>query len=93
MHTLLFMSRRGREQNIGVVFSRSGGQDREQLSPWKLENIYSLCINILQDWELRVVGVQQYDSGQYQCQATSHPPSFIAATVSVVGELALVSTM
>ena len=42
---------------------------------------------------LRVVGVQQYDSGEYQCQATSHPPSFIAATVSVVGELALVSTM
>ena len=43
MHTLLFMARRGREQNIGIVFSRSGGQGREQLSPWKLENIYILC--------------------------------------------------
>ena len=39
-----------------------------------------------QDWELRVSGVRQYDSGDYQCQANSHPPASITTTLSVLGE-------
>ena len=39
-----------------------------------------------QDWELRVVSVTSYDSGDYQCQATSDPPTFISTNLSVVGE-------
>ena len=40
----------------------------------------------VQDWELRVVSVSQYDSGEYQCQANSHPPAFISTFLSVVGQ-------
>ena len=41
----------------------------------------------LKDWELRIIGVLSYDSGEYQCQATSHPPSFISTTLAVVGNI------
>ena len=40
----------------------------------------------LQDWELRLVSVRSYDSGEYRCQATTHPPSFIATSLAVVGK-------
>ena len=40
---------------------------------------------LFKDWELRVTGVKRYDSGDYHCQATSHPPSFISTSLSVVG--------
>jgi len=36
------------------------------------------------DWELRLQGVAQYDSGEYRCQATTHPPTFIATQLIVV---------
>ena len=45
------------------------------------------------DWELRVVSVTNYDSGEYQCQATSHPPTFISTNLSVVGELLDIKTL
>jgi len=40
------------------------------------------------DWELQIISVKNYDSGQYQCQATSHPPSFISTTLHVVDAFA-----
>ena len=59
------------------------------LSDWDIitySSLYSL-FNYFQDWELRLVSVQSYDSGEYRCQATTHPPSFIATSLAVVGEL------
>ena len=35
---------------------------------------------------LRLQGVAQYDSGEYRCQATTHPPTFIATQLIVVGQ-------
>ena len=46
----------------------------------------ALTPTLSQDWELQIVGVLSYDSGQYHCQATIHPPSFISLTLSVVGK-------
>lgn len=36
------------------------------------------------DWQLRILSVSYYDSGQYLCQATTHPPQHIAARLVVV---------
>ena len=41
---------------------------------------------ILQDWQLQIQAVSQYDSGRYLCQATTHPPSAILVTLTVVGK-------
>ena len=56
------------------------------LGPSMVVILIILLTSSLQDWELRLVSVQSWDSGEYRCQATTHPPSFIAATLSVVGE-------
>ena len=39
-----------------------------------------------QDWQLQIQAVSQYDSGRYLCQATTHPPSAILVTLTVVGK-------
>eukprot|EP00090_Calanus_glacialis_P009044 TRINITY_DN17375_c0_g1_i1.p1 TRINITY_DN17375_c0_g1~~TRINITY_DN17375_c0_g1_i1.p1 ORF type:complete len:318 (+),score=41.09 TRINITY_DN17375_c0_g1_i1:58-1011(+) len=36
------------------------------------------------DWQLKIQSVSSYDSGEYQCQATTHPPSHISVRVIVV---------
>lgn len=35
------------------------------------------------DWSLRLLRVQTFDSGAYKCQANSHPPQFITIHLSV----------
>jgi len=36
------------------------------------------------DWQLKIQSVSSYDSGEYQCQATTHPPSLISVQLIVV---------
>ena len=43
-------------------------------------------ILLFKDWELQINGVSSYDSGEYHCQATTHPPSFISVILTVVGK-------
>lgn len=40
------------------------------------------------DWQLQIKSVTSYDSGEYQCQATTHPPSLISIMLSVVDAFA-----
>jgi len=36
------------------------------------------------DWQLKILAVSSYDSGQYLCQATTHPPQHISVRLIVV---------
>ena len=47
---------------------------------------YPLIWWLFQNWNLRIRNVEMEDGGQYECQATTHPPQSIFVNLRVVGE-------
>ena len=39
----------------------------------------------LQDWSVKILRVEPFDSGTYKCQVNTHPPQYIATFLNIAG--------
>ena len=47
----------------------------------------------LQDWSIKILRVEPFDSGTYKCQVNTHPPQYIATFLNIAGMINFIAIL